>query len=131
MRIGSPMASSRTGIRIPAFWCILSLVTCLILAGTASAAPAMRATPDIRVLDPTIADATVSEVTSGSLDARFTGSDFRKPAAQGEVFWLRIHSNSLLEAPVLPVLVVHSGMLHKLKLYVAGSGEALPAAAHI
>src|SRR5437763_16931794 len=111
------MASSRTGMRIAAFWCILSLVTCL--AGTASAAPAPPATPEIRVLDATIADATVSEVTGGSLDARFTGSDFRKPASQGEVFWLRIHSDSLFNAPVLPVLVLHSGMLHKLSVYVA------------
>jgi len=120
------MGSSCIGMRAAAFRCILSLVTCLALAGQADAA-----TPEIQLLDTTIADATASEVSSGSLDSRFTRSSFQEAASRGETFWLRIQSDGPLNNPVMPILVVHSGMLHKFQVYTAGSGEPVPAAAHI
>jgi len=120
------MGSFRTGARAAAFRCILNLVTCFVLAGRAAAA-----TPDIQTLDGTVADATASEVTSGSLDSHFTHASFRESASRGQTFWLRIHSDSPLNTTVIPVLVVHSGMLHKFQVYAAGSGRPLPPAAHI
>jgi diguanylate cyclase (GGDEF)-like protein len=151
------MGSSRTGTRAAAFRCILNLVSCFMLAGTAAAA-----TPEIQTLDGTVADATASEVTSGSLDSHFTQASFRESAARGEIFWLRIQSDALArqaretnrgEASMgepgtgqpkmgqpnmgepntndIPVLVVHSGMLHKFQVYPAGSGRPVPTAAHI
>ncbi|MFL6606388.1 MAG: diguanylate cyclase [Steroidobacteraceae bacterium] len=131
------MGSFRTGARDAIFRCILNLVTCCMLAGTAAAA-----TPGIQTLDETVADATTSEITSGSLDSHFTQASFREPAARGEVFWLRIRSDTLASPARepdmgerntndIPVLVVHSGMLHKFQVYAAGSGHPLPIAAHI
>ena len=127
------MGSSRTGARAAAFRCILNLVTCFVLAGIGAshATRAVAATPDIQALDGTVADATASEVTSGSLDSHFIHASFRESASRGETFWLRIQSDSPLDTNVIPVLVVHSGMLHKFQVYTPGSGRPLPAAAHI
>jgi diguanylate cyclase (GGDEF)-like protein len=125
------MGSFRTGARAAAFRCILNLVTCFVLAGIGASHAARAATPDIQALDGTVADATASEITSGSLDSHFTHASFRESASRGQTFWLRIHSDSPLNTTVIPVLVVHSGMLHKFQVYAAGSGRPLPPAAHI
>ena len=120
------MGSSRTGARAAAFRCISSMITCWVLMGTVAAA-----TPDIQALDPTVADATASEVTSGSLDSRFTQPSFQESAARGEIFWLRIQSAASLDNTVIPVLLIQSGMLHKFQVYTPRSDRPLPVAAHI
>src|ERR1700704_6231808 len=125
------MGSFRTGARAAAFRCILNLVPCFVLAGIGASHAARAATPDIQALDGTVADATASEVISGSLDSHFTHASFRESASRGQTFGLRIHSDSPLNTTVIPVLVVHSGMLHKFQVYPAGSGRPLPPAAHI
>jgi two-component system, sensor histidine kinase LadS len=119
------MGSSSIGVCAAAFRCILGLA-CLVLARAAVAG-----TPEIRVLDTTIADATAYEVVSGALDSHFTQSSFRDAASRGEIFWLRIRSDSPLNTDVIPVVVAHSGMLHKLQVYAPGSEHPLPPAAHI
>jgi len=124
------MGSFRTGLRAAAIQCILGVLTCCGLAGTAAVAA-----PEIQALDATVADATISEVTSGSLDSRFTDASFRESASRGEAFWLRVRSDKPLRTDAIPVLVVHSGMLHKIQVYAPGSGaepgHRLPPAAHI
>src|SRR5882757_5464211 len=126
------MSSSRTGARAAASRCILNLVTCFMLAGAAAAA-----TPEIQTLDGTVADATASEVTSGSLDSHFTQASYRESAARGEIFWLRIQSGARepnMGEPNrndIPILVVHSGMLHRFQVYPPGAVRPLPTAAHI
>jgi len=122
------MGSFRTGARAAAFRCIF---TCCVLAGIGAAHATPAPTPIIQTLDPTVADATASEVTSGSLDSRFTTASFRESASRGEIFWLRIRSDGSPDTNVIPVLVVHSGMLHQIQVYPAGSDHPLPAAAHI
>jgi diguanylate cyclase (GGDEF)-like protein len=130
------MGSSRTGARAAAFRCIVKLVTCIVLTGMGASHATRAATPEIQALEATVADATTSEVTSGSLDSRFTRPSFQESASRGETFWLRIQSE---RAPnmgqpntnEIPVLVVHSGMLHKFQVYTPGSGRPLPTAAHI
>src|ERR1700753_2943245 len=60
------MSNFRSGIRLAvAFQYILGLI--FLCAGFSVGA----VTPEIRALDPAITDATLSEVTSGSLDAKF------------------------------------------------------------
>ena len=123
------MGSIRNGARAAAFQCILGLITCFVGAGTATA---VVVDPfSIQALDSAVADATISEVTSGSLDSRFTNSSFKDSASQGEVFWVRVHGQS--GNSVLPVLVVHSGRLRNIQVYEAGTGIAqpLPPAAQI
>jgi hypothetical protein len=123
------MGSFRNGASAAAFQCILGLITCFVGAGTAAA---VVVDPfSIQALDSTVSDATISEVTSGSLDSRFTNSGFKDSASRGEVFWVRIHGQS--GNPALPVLVVHSGRLHTMQVYAAGTGIAqpLPPAARI
>ena len=130
------MGSSRNGVRAAAFQCILGLITCFIGAGAAAGATVhdQGAHPiDVQALDSTVSDATISEVTSGSLDSRFTSPSFKESASRGEVFWVRIHAPNNSDNSALPVLVVHSGMFHNLRVYAAGTGSAqpLPPAAHI
>jgi diguanylate cyclase (GGDEF)-like protein len=112
---------------IAAFLCILALI-----AGSVFALPATGATPEIQVLE-SVADATASEVTSGSLDSHFNDSSFREHAVRGEFFWLKIRTDQPPDTKAIPVLVVHMGMLHKIQVYPAGdgSGGPLPEAARI
>jgi diguanylate cyclase (GGDEF)-like protein len=135
------MRSFRNGARAAAFHCILGLITCCVGlgAGTASAAIGPRDhahsqlhnPPDVQALDSTVADATISEVTGGSLDSRFKGSSLGEAASRGEVLWLRIGSHEAFSELVIPILVVHAGMLHKIQVYAAGTGKLLPPAGRI
>ncbi len=118
------MGRLRIGTQAAAFQCVLALLAGFMFARAAVAAP------QIQVLE-SAADATASEVISGSLDSRFTGSSFREQASRGEFFWLKIQSDAPLNTHVIPVLVVHAGMSHKIQVYLAGSedGQPLPEAA--
>ena len=108
-----------------AFQWILGLIICC--AGFSVSAT----TPEIQALDPSVSDATVSEVTSGSLDSRFTGASLQEQASRGEVSWLRVASDESSRTDVIPVVVVHAGMLHGIRVYAAGTGKPLPPAARI
>ncbi len=118
------MGRLRIGTQAAAFQCVLALLAGFMFARAAVAAP------QIQVLE-SATDATASEVISGSLDSRFTGSSFREQASRGEFFWLKIQSDAPLNTHVIPVLVVHAGMSHKIQVYLAGSedGQPLPEAA--
>lgn len=126
------MGSVRNGVRAAAFQCILALITCFVGAGAAVAAGVHNPT-DFQALDSTVADATISEVTSGSLDSHFTSSSLKEAASRGEVSWVRAHGPDSSGNPTLPILVVHSGRLHNIQAYVAGTGTAqqLPPAGQI
>jgi diguanylate cyclase (GGDEF)-like protein len=89
------------------------------------------AADEVRALDPSITDATISEVTSGSLDAKFTTPNPREQASRGEVMWLRVASHEAFGAGDIPAVLVHSGMLHQVEAYAAISGKSLPPAAKI
>jgi diguanylate cyclase (GGDEF)-like protein len=115
------MGSFRIGRRVVAFQCIPGLIVCFGLAATAAVAA-----PEIKALDSTVADATISEVTSGSLDSHFTNPSFKESASRGEVFWLRVQSDKPLATDVIPVLVVHTGMLHKAVVYTPGARTSRP-----
>src|SRR5512140_3360723 len=129
------MGIFRTGRRAVALKSILaalawSALAWSALAWSALAGTAAAAAPEIRTLDSTVTDATVAEVTSGSLDSRFTNPSFREAAARGETFWLRIKNEGPLRNDVIPILVAHAGMLHRIRAFSAGS-VAIPPAAHI
>ena len=109
-----------------AFQWILGLVACCVGFSVGAA------TPEIRALDPVVTDATISEITSGSLDSRFTGASFKEQASRGDVMWLRVASDESVRADAIPVVVVHAGMLHGIQVYAAGgTGKPLPPAAKI
>jgi diguanylate cyclase (GGDEF)-like protein len=120
------MGSFRIGVPAVALQCFLGLITCFAFAGS----PAIAA-PEIQVLDPSVADATVSEVSGGSLDSRFIEGSFRESASRGEVIWLRVHSTPTAATNVIPVLIVHAGRLHEVQAFEAGAGRSLPPAARI
>jgi diguanylate cyclase (GGDEF)-like protein len=117
------MSSWRAG----AFRWTLGLLNCFLLTGAAAALA-----PDIQLLDPTVADATASEVTSGSLDSHFTSSGFQESASRGDPFWLRIESRAPQDEKAIPVLVAHAGTLHRIRVYAAGADAERPliSAAH-
>ena len=130
------MGSFRNGARAAAFQCILGLIACCVVAETARAATFHeegQAEAHIQTLASTAPDATVSEVTSGSLDSRFTDSSFKEPLLRGEVTWLRMPTPQATRNPINPVLIVHAGMFHKVQVYAVGTGAAqrLPPAARI
>src|SRR5579871_6088762 len=126
------MSNFCNGIRTVALHYFLSLITCLGLAGTAVAATS-NVPVGLQTLDPSVADATISRVTSGSLDSRFTQSSFENAARHGDVFWLRIPGSPKPSPNTLPVLVIHAGLLHGVDVFAAGekTTQQLPPAGHI
>jgi two-component system, sensor histidine kinase LadS len=114
------MGRYRFGARLATFQCFLALLAGIVFTGKAAGA-----TPQIQVLE-SVSDATTSEVTSGALDPRFTGASFRERAARGEFIWLKIQSDKPLNPDVIPILVVHAGMLHKVQVYAGDRNEVRP-----
>jgi diguanylate cyclase (GGDEF)-like protein len=135
------MRSFRNGPLAAAFSYMLGLIILCVGLSAGAATPEGSAhgpshrhglaPDDIRALDPSITDATISEVTSGSLDAKFTASNPREQASRGEVMWLRVASHAEFGAGAIPAILVHAGMLHQVEVYAASSGKPLPAAAKI
>jgi diguanylate cyclase (GGDEF)-like protein len=130
------MSSFRNGPLAAAFRYILGLIILCVGFSAGAVTPDGFGHPpsqglNIQVLDPSITDATISDVTSGSLDARFTASKAREQASRGEVMWLRVASHETFGAGALPAILVHAGMLHQVEAYAASSGKPLPAAAKI
>jgi len=113
---------TRRAVAIQYIWGLI-----LLCAGLSAGA----ATPVVQALDPSITDATISEVTSGSLDAKFTASNVKQQANRGDVIWLRVAGQEASAAGVIPVVIVHAGMSHLIQVYATGSGKQLQAAAKI
>lgn len=117
---------------------LLGLFACLLFMGAALSDEAVAPAPQMQLLDSTVADATASEVTSGVLDAKFRSApfgsvSFRELASRGETVWLRITTDGVHNEGSIPVLVVHAGMLHTVRVYSAGTGVGppLPVAARL
>jgi diguanylate cyclase (GGDEF)-like protein len=132
------MSSFRNGPLAAAFQYTLGLLILCVGFSAGAATPENSAHtppaiqgPTMQALDPSITDATISEITSGSLDARFTAPNSREQASRGEVMWLRMASHKAFGPGVIPAILVHSGMLHHVEAYAAGSGQPLPPAAQI
>ena len=132
------MSSFRNGPLAAAFQYILGLIFLCVgfSAGAVTPENSGRTPPaiqglTIQALDPSITDATISEVTSGALDAKFTAPNPREQASRGEVMWLRVASHQAFGAGAIPAILVHAGMLHRVEVYAAGSGKSLPVAARI
>src|SRR4051812_27558560 len=131
------MSSFRNGLLAAAFQYILGLIIlCVGFSAGAVTPEGSGRTPaiqglTIQALDPSITDATISEVTSGSLDAKFNAPNPREQASRGEVIWLRVASPQALGAGAIPAILVHAGMLHQVEVYAASSGKPLPVAAKI
>ena len=132
------MSSLRNGPLAAAFQYILGLIILCVgfSAGAVTPESSGRTPPaiqglTIQALDPSITDATISEVTSGALDAKFTAPNPREQASRGEVMWLRVASHQAFGAGAIPAILVHAGMLHRVEVYAAGSGKPLPVAARI
>jgi diguanylate cyclase (GGDEF)-like protein len=88
-------------------------------------------TPAIQALDPSITDATASEVTSGSLDGKFTSTTAKQQVSRGDVIWLRVPAPELSGAAANSVIVVHAGMSHQVQVYAGPSGQPIPPASRI
>jgi len=132
------MSSFRNGPLAAAFQYSLGLIILCVgfSAGAVTPEGSGRTPPaiqglTIQALDPSITDATISEVTSGSLDAKFTAPNPREQASRGEVMWLRVASHEAFGAGAIPAILVHAGMLHQVEVYAASSGTPLPVAARI
>lgn len=100
---------------------ILGLIAWVALAGAAGAA-----TPDIRVLDPAVSAPSVTDVVSGSLDSRFTPTSYRRAAATGAPFWLRLQAAGPFKPDAIPVLNIHTGPFPKVRVYEAGATGSRP-----
>jgi diguanylate cyclase (GGDEF)-like protein len=119
------MSSFRNGIPFAAAIRYILGFTILCVGLSAGAA-----TPGIQALDPSVTDATISEVSSGSLDGRFTSATVKEQASRGEVMWLRVSSPETSGGGANPIIVVHAGMLHQVYVYGAATGDPIvPAAA--
>jgi len=112
------MSSFRNGIPLAA--AIRYILGFIILCVGLSAGAAI---PGIQALDPSVTDATISEVTSGSLDGKFTSPTAKAQASRGEVMWLRVPGPETSGAGANPIIVVHAGMLHQIHVYAARNRE--------
>jgi diguanylate cyclase (GGDEF)-like protein len=83
------------------------------------------ATPAIQALDPSVTDATISEVTGGSLDGKFTSASRKEQASRGDVIWLRVAGAEASGAGGDPVIVVHAGLLHRIQVYAGHSEQPI------
>jgi diguanylate cyclase (GGDEF)-like protein len=120
------MSSARNGIcHAAAIPYVLGLI--LLCVGLSAGAT----TPAVQALDPSVSDATISEVTSGSLDGKFTFPTAKEQAARGEVMWLRVSGAETSGAVANPIVIVHAGMLHHVQMYAAHSDQPIPPAARI
>jgi diguanylate cyclase (GGDEF)-like protein len=120
------MSSFRNGISLAA--AIRYILGFIILCVGLSAG---AATPGIQALDPSVTDATISEVTSGSLDGKFTSPTVKEQVSRGEVMWLRVPSPETSGAGANPIIVVHAGMSHHVHVYGARTGDPIAPAAAI
>jgi diguanylate cyclase (GGDEF)-like protein len=112
--------------------CILGFLACCAVTGVVRA-DTLHAGLIIQTLDAKVSDATISEVTGGSLDSRFTDGGFKELISQGQVIWLRVRAPDVTARNSIPVLIVHAGMFHEIGAYATGKGatQPLPPAAHI
>jgi two-component system, sensor histidine kinase LadS len=99
-------------------YALLSLAICV-------AAPCASATNpvfSIQALESTTGDPTPAIVTSGAVDAQFTGTKFGKLLRQETPFWLRLRALQVIDQPGATVAIA-KGRLFKVDLYAnAGSG---------
>ena len=103
---------------------ILGLVAALALSGMARAL-----TPEIQVLEASVPNPSVGDITSGSLDSRFTPTNTRELAARGSPFWVKIAAEERVNSGAIPVLSVHTGWSPNVRVYGPGAGNtALPLA---
>ena len=125
------MSSFRSGSLSAAFQYILGLIfLCVGFSAGAVTSEGSGHTPPatatqrlpIPALDPSITDATISEVTSGSLDAKFTASNPREQASRGEVMWLRVGSHQAFGEDAIPAILVHAGMVLRIEVYAGSAG---------
>jgi two-component system, sensor histidine kinase LadS len=93
---------------------------------------AMAAEPafDIRVLDAAVTNATVTAVTSGSLDDKFTALTGTKLRNRRGAFWVKLRSIDQFtptDMPLagIPVLVMHAGRQTQGELFAARGGSAV------
>ncbi len=121
------MSSFRNGIPLAAaFRYILGFIILCVGLSAGAATPENSGSRPVRVTD-----ATISEVTSGSLDGKFTCATVKEQASRGEVMWLRVPSPETSGAGANPIIVVHAGMLHQVHVYAARTGNPLAPAAAI
>ena len=97
---------------------------------TAAAAAAAESNSRLLALDAAVPNPTVAEVTSGSLDSRF--SPFAGSKLRGS-YWLKLESANPFPPTGIPVVVMNAGRQTHAELFAARGGAAvsLPRAAHL
>jgi len=100
--------------------------------GSLDTPAAMAAEPafDIRVLDAALTNASVTAVTSGSLDDKFTALTGTKLRNRRGAFWVKLRSIDQFtptDLPLagIPVLVMHAGRQTQGELFAARDGSAV------
>ena len=95
---------------------------------TSADRPAAPAPPlDISLLQPTTAEATVAEVTSGSLDSHFGTFDGYQATATAETLWLRLRPTASFNPQgQLPILTARGGWFERIEAFPASAAVTEP-----
>jgi diguanylate cyclase (GGDEF)-like protein len=80
----------------------------------------VASSPDVQLLDSSVADPTVTQVIDGSLDAHFTTFNSVK-MGRNAVYWLKVRATETFKPNTLPALAVHTGRSGEIQLYTAGA----------
>lgn len=102
------------------------------IASTESATVAVPAA-DVQLLAPATPEASVSAVTSGALDPRFTHLTGYKASAHAETLWLRLSAPASFTPAGIPVLIARGGWYEHIDAFSAGptAGQPLPHATEL
>ena len=95
-------------------------------SGAVSASESAAAPPNLEVsVLATAARAPPSEVTSGTLDSRFTPFAGYTASAPSETLWLRLRASSTFNPSGIPVLIARGGWFERVEAFAA-TAEPLP-----
>ncbi len=105
---------------------LLGLTAFTSPAIVAAAQPAL----EVRVLDPTVSDATLDAVTSGSLDSRFGPLTNSAPKHAPDPLWLRVRSDGPFNPAGIPVLIARMGWFARVKVFTGDPASGANAGGH-
>ena len=108
---------------------LLSLAAFISSESFASTESATAVVPalDVQLLSPTTPGPSISSVTSGALDVRFTPLTGYKASAPAETLWLRLSApTSFNPAPGIPVLIARGGWFERIDAFPSGPAANQP-----
>lgn len=105
---------------------LLALCACLLAVPSLGAASPTGSGLQVQMLDPTVADTTVEQLSSGSLDASFIPFDFKAARQRETAFWLRLRAEENSTPGAVPTLNVSKGRHLQVEAFAVEGTRVMP-----